>query len=106
MSSVTLDTNGFVVDAGIVAEAFGFDPASVPERMRGGEITSRCETGVDEDAGRWRLTFFAGGRALRLLVDAEGMILARSTFPAHPPRRGPLDRSELPSSTGTSSDRA
>lgn len=96
MSDVAITAEGFVVDAEVIAAAFGLDPATVPERLRRGEITSRSETGVDEDAGRWRLTFFSGGRALRLIVDAEGTILSRSTFPAHAPRSGPLDLSDLP----------
>ena len=47
---------------------------------------SKDQTGVEEDAGRWRLTFFHGGRALRLIVDAEGTILSRATFPARLPQ--------------------
>ncbi|SES07436.1 hypothetical protein SAMN04490244_105209 [Tranquillimonas rosea] len=102
MSTVTFDTDGFVVDAEVVGDAFGIEPEAVPEKMRSGRITSRCEKGVDEDEGRWRLTFFSGGRALRLIVDAKGTILSRSTFPAHPPRTGPLDLTDLPRSPGGS----
>lgn len=86
MTGVSITAQGFVVDAEVVGTAFGLDPATVPERMRLREITSRCETGVDEDAGRWRLTFYYGGRALRLTVDAMGTIISRATFVAHPPQ--------------------
>jgi Family of unknown function (DUF6522) len=82
MAEVKVMADGFVIDAGLVGAAFGIDAASVQSRMRTGEITSRCETGIDEDAGRFRLTLFCGGRALRLTVDADGNILSRSTFPA------------------------
>lgn len=85
-TGVTITAEGFLVDAEVLGAAFGLAPATVPERLRTAEITSRCETGVDEDAGRWRLTFYHGGRALRLTVDAKGVILSRSTFAAHPPR--------------------
>ena len=95
MSSVTFTTDGFVVDGEILGSAFGLPPADVPDRLRRGEITSRCETGVDEDAGRWRLTFFCGGRALRLVVDETGTVLSRSTFPAHTPTAGPIDLAAL-----------
>ena len=88
MTEVSITTEGFVVDAEALGTAFELDPATVPERLRAGEITSRCETGVDEDAGRWRLTFYYGGRALRLTVDANGAVLSRAIFAAHPPRPG------------------
>jgi hypothetical protein len=83
---VSVTEGGFVVDAELLGAAFGIEAASVPERLRTAEITSLCETGVEEDAGRWRLTFYRGGRALRVTVDARGTILSRSTFAAHPPR--------------------
>jgi hypothetical protein len=50
----------------------------VPELLRNGAITSRCERGIGEDEGRFRLTFFHAGRRLRLVVDADGRILQRS----------------------------
>lgn len=91
VTKVTFNTDGFVVDAEIVGDAFGFSPADVPAKLRIGEITSRCETGIDEDAGRWRLTFYCGGRALRIVVDDSGTILSRGTFPAHAPVSGQID---------------
>jgi hypothetical protein len=95
MSQVTFSTDGFVVDAEIVGAAFDLPPADVPGKLRVGEITSRCETGVDEDAGRGRLTFYSGGRALRLVVDEAAVILSRSTFSAHEPTMGPIDLTSL-----------
>ncbi len=89
MSEVSVMTDGFIVDAAIVGAAFGVAPADVPARLRTGAITSRCETGVADHAGRWRLTFYSGGRALRLVVDGSGTILSRATFPAHAPSAAP-----------------
>jgi Family of unknown function (DUF6522) len=80
MSEVSIAEGGFVVDAQVLGAAFDLAPESVPERLRAGEITSGCETGVDEDAGRWRLTFFHAGRALRLTVDAQGTVLSRESY--------------------------
>jgi Family of unknown function (DUF6522) len=48
--------------------------------MRKGAITSLCERGIDADAGRFRMTFFYKSRRLRLVVDAAGNILQRSTI--------------------------
>ncbi|KAA9005002.1 DUF6522 family protein [Histidinibacterium aquaticum] len=99
MGAVSFTTEGFVVDAEIVGTAFDLPPAEIPARLRAGEITSRCETGVDEDAGRWRLTFFHGGRALRLVVDQTGEVLSRATFAAHAPKAGPIDLSTFSDET-------
>ena len=90
MSDVSFTSNGFEIDAGIVGRAFGIAPASVMSKLRSGEITSRCETGVDADAGQWRMTFYFDGRALRLVVDQHGAILSRATFPSHAPQGTPV----------------
>lgn len=71
----------FSVDAALLAEAFAITQAQVQLDMRAGTITSRCEAGVDEDAGRWRLTFHRGDRAVRFIVDDAGQVLTRASFP-------------------------
>ena len=82
MAPLQRDGDGFVVDAALLAEAFGLSEAAIRQGMADGTITSRCETGVGEDTGRWRLTFRHGGRAVRLVVDETGEIRTRSSFPA------------------------
>jgi hypothetical protein len=88
MTAIEVGEDAIVVDAAILAEAFGLPAPDIPPLMRSGAMTSRCEKGVDEDAGRWRLTFFHAGRALRLTVDAAGTLLKRSTFDAPKPAGG------------------
>ena len=51
MSTVVCEGSEFSVDADIVAQGLGIDPADVLEAMRQGRITSLCERGVEEDAG-------------------------------------------------------
>lgn len=80
MAEVKATETGFEVDAGLIASAFNLEAASVPGLLRDQEITSRCETGVEDDAGRWRLTFFHRDRVLRLTVDETGAVLQRATF--------------------------
>ncbi len=80
MSTVDRDGDNFVVDAAILAAAFGRPTPEIRASMQDGRITSRCETGSGDDAGRWRLTFYFEGRALRLTVNADGEILKRSIF--------------------------
>lgn len=80
MTQVEINEDGFVVDALVLAEAFGLEPDAVQKLMRLGEITSLSETGIGEDAGRARLTFHYGGRALRLVVDQSGIVLKKTSF--------------------------
>lgn len=90
MTQIERAGEGFVVEAGLLAAAFGLEAAAVPGLMRDGAITSRLETGHDADAGRFRLTFFFGGRAFRLILDDAGRVLLRARFDA--PRRRPAPR--------------
>ena len=78
MTRIDRDGDGFVVDATILSVAFGRPATEIRVSMQDGSITSRCETGSGADAGRWRLTFYHKGRALRLTVNAEGEILKRA----------------------------
>ena len=80
MAEVKATETGFEVDAGLIASAFGLDAASVPGLLRDQEITSRCETGIEDDAGRWRLTFFHRDRVLRRTVDGTGTVFQHATF--------------------------
>ena len=84
MTRVEINESGFVVDASVLAEAFALKPEAVQQLMRRGEITSLSETGVGEDAGRSRLTFHFGDRAVRLVVDQTGVILKKSSFTTKP----------------------
>lgn len=80
---MTLERNGsdFVVPADLLADAFGLSETDVREGMRAKRITSRSETGVGEDEGRWRLTFFYQDWAVRFIVDERGEVLKRVGFP-------------------------
>lgn len=99
-----VDRNGdeFIVDAQLLAAAFGLSAEEIGTRMRDGRITSRCETGQGEDEGRWRLTFRHHDRALRLVVDEQGRITAKSTFPVSP--RGTDERQSSQALTGADRD--
>lgn len=77
---VELGEHGVTVDARLVGEGLGLDPSTVLTGMRAGTITSLCERGIGEDAGRFRLTFFHRSRRCRLVVDRHGRVLRRSTL--------------------------
>ncbi len=74
---IQFDGESFSVDAALIAESLGIGLSLIQTLMRQGKITSRCERGVDEDAGRHRLTFFHGNRRLCLVVDDSGAIVER-----------------------------
>ncbi|MGO4558173.1 DUF6522 family protein [Mesorhizobium sp. 2RAF21] len=52
----------------------------VQSLLRDRTITSICERGTGADEGRYQLTFFHGNRRARLIIDATGRILRRSTI--------------------------
>lgn len=81
MSDVTISDSGFIVDPAMIGRAFRVTPEVVRDDMRSGRITAQCETGVGADEGRWRMTFYREGRALRLVVNGSGDVLSRGTFP-------------------------
>ena len=81
MIQVELSDTGPVVDVSLIANAFDLNPVEIQNLMRAEKITSRCERGVGNDAGRWRLTFWYAQRVLRLTVDENGVILSRVCFP-------------------------
>lgn len=73
--------SGFSVEAEDLARLFDRNPDEVRRMMRDGSLTCLVERGEDEDAGRFRVTFRDGIRRVRLTVDAQGNILARSRVP-------------------------
>jgi hypothetical protein len=74
MTAVERKAEDFVIDATLLAEAFGLSQDEIKARMRNGAITSRCEACVDEDAGLWRFTFHRGDRACRFIVDEADIL--------------------------------
>ena len=75
------------IDACVIGRGLNVEPSLVQVRMRERKITVLCERGVDEDAGRYRLTFFYKNRRFRLVVDGEGNTVQRCStvdFSDHP----------------------
>ncbi|MGJ3262494.1 MAG: DUF6522 family protein [Salinarimonas sp.] len=75
---VRRDDDGFDVDAAMIGDGLGLEPARVVALLREGAITSRVERGEGEDAGRWRLSFFHESARFRIIVDEAGRVLTRS----------------------------
>ena len=83
MGQIELSDGSVYLEASLIAADFGLDAPGVLEAMRTGRMTSVWETGVDDDAGRYRVTFFHENRQLRLTVDVNGQILERSLTQPH-----------------------
>jgi hypothetical protein len=78
MAIIEFEADGLSVDASVLGQSLGIKPSLVQVCIREGKITSFCERRVDDDAGRYRLTFFYGNRRLRLTVDEGGNVIRRS----------------------------
>ena len=78
---IDLSNGQATVDAADLGPLLGLAPAQVPAKMRDGDITSRAETGVDADAGRFRLIFYYQNKRVRLTYDADGTVMSTSTTP-------------------------
>lgn len=74
------------IDAADLGRLFDIEPSHMQALMRSGKITSRLETGVDEDAGRFRLTFTYANKRACLSCDSAGNVSSTVRTPA-----GPLD---------------
>ncbi len=93
MAMIEFQDGSIQVDAAVIADGLGIDPASVHDLLRQGKITSRYERGVDEDEGRHRLTFITEQRQFRVVIDDAGNVVQRSTVtfaenPAAAPKPG------------------
>lgn len=78
MTAVTFERGTVQIDAMTAAAGLQIAAEDLRIALRDGSVTSLCEVGKDEDAGRWRLTFFSATRRLRLVVDATGTVLQSS----------------------------
>ena len=80
MKPIEFENGTVEIDASVVAEGLGIALPLLKTQMRAGKITSQSERGVDDDSGRYRLTFFSEHRRFRVVVDQAGAILQRSTL--------------------------
>jgi hypothetical protein len=62
MAVVEFEQGTLSIDAAVIGRGLNVEPFLVPVRMHEGKITVLCERGFNEDAGRYRLTFFYENR--------------------------------------------
>lgn len=78
--NIAIENNNFTIDAGLVAHLLDIAPDAVQPLMRDGHITTRCETGIDDHRGQYRLNFFYGKRSARVSINASGRVISRSAI--------------------------
>ena len=71
MAAFEFSDGAIAIDAAIVAEGLAIAPQALLQALRESAITSRCESGVDADSGRYRLTFFSKHRRFRVVVGVH-----------------------------------
>lgn len=74
---IEMTDEGPIVPATELGPLLGIAPADLPRLMREGIVTAQHEMGVDEDAGRFRLSFRYGDRLVRLTCADDGTVLSR-----------------------------
>ena len=95
-SAVTIGDGEITIAADLLAPKLGLSTEALKAEMRRGYVYSVAERGIDEDAGRTRLTFRYRNRSWTVVVEPDGMLVetpARTSkaSPAHKDRLSPLD---------------
>lgn len=86
MTKIEFADDMIQIDAQVLAKAFRIGTDDLKQGMRDGTITSRFERGEDDDAGRFRLTFFSADRRVRITADETGHVLTCSAVDYQRPR--------------------
>lgn len=63
------------IDGSLVARTLGLEVEHFRKLMADGKISVLCERGTGEDAGRYRASFYYGGKRARFLLDESGRLL-------------------------------
>ena len=80
-SAIAIADGEITIDAELLAPKLGLSAEALKAEMRKGIVSSVAETGINEDAGRTRLTFRFHARAWTVVVDPDGN-LVESIAPA------------------------
>lgn len=82
---IEMTDEGPLVSADDLAPMLGINPAELQRLMREGQVTSRHEQGIDEDAGHFRLIFRYRDRMVRLTCRDDGTVISRTAVSAPNP---------------------
>ena len=76
-SAITIADGEITIDAELLAPKLGLSAAALKAEMRKGNVSSVAVTGIDEDAGRTRVTFRYCTRAWTVVVEPDGTVIER-----------------------------
>ena len=76
-AAITIADGEITVDAGLLAPKLGLSAEAMKSEMRKGNVSSIAEAGINEDAGRTRLTFRDRTRAWTVVVEPDGTVSER-----------------------------
>ena len=79
-SAITIADGEITIDAELLAPKLGLSAESLKAKMRKGIVSSVAETGINEDAGRTRVTFRYRTRAWTVVVDPDGNLVESIAF--------------------------
>ena len=74
-TAVRVGDDQITIDAEALAPKLGVTVEALKDNMSNGLVMSVTETGMDEDAGRTRLTFRYRARVWRVVVEADGSLI-------------------------------
>ena len=89
-AAITIVDGEITVDAELLAPKLGLSAAALKAEMREGRIDSVAEAGIDEDAGRTRVTFRYRTRAWTAVIEADGTVVERIPPMWMPRQRTPI----------------
>ena len=76
-SAIAIADGEITVDAELLAPRLGLSTAALKAEMRKGSIDSVAEAGIEEDAGRTRVTFRYRTRVWTAVVEPDGTVVER-----------------------------
>ena len=79
-SAITIADGEITLDAERLGPKLGLSAEALKAEMRKGIVSSFAETGINEDAGRTRVTFRYRTRAWTVVVDPDGTWQDRLSF--------------------------
>src|SRR5260370_42235075 len=91
-SAIVIVDDGIIIDAEVLAPKLGLSAEALKGEMRKGIVYSVAETGVDEDAGRIRLSFRCRTRAYTVRFDPDATLVGSAACARYAP---PADTERL-----------
>lgn len=93
---VTIVDGDVTINAEALAPKLSLSVEALQEKMAKGLVTSIAETGIDDDAGRTRLTFRYRARVWRVVVEDDGTLVECPVPKGGPPaKRHPFSLLDL-----------